>query len=514
MVTVDRLVNVLSTYGGRLCCCPLPRATALRSVAVHDPADPRPATGEVFLAVGAASAVEAVRWAARAQAAAVVLRDGGDIAEEVLDAARTAAVALIAVDPAVSWSQLSAVVFGLVLDGRESDAGRGPTDLFTLADSLAEEVGGPVTVEDRFSRVLAYSSRQIGADRARHETILGRRVPEGVRAAIARQGAFRHLDASDDPLFVRPSAAHGLHGRAVIAVRAGRELIGSIWVESEAPLTGPRAAALRAGATAAAQHMLRIRAGADLERRMESDCVIGLLEGSADTLGLLSRLGLASAPARVVALRAHGADSGHAAVLLAFERATLGFGWTRPGRSALSGSTVYTVLPGGGDVAKARAWIASVAEDLPAGVVVRAGIGGPAEPALLPASRSEADESLAVHALRDPAAPAVAYDEAWGAVLLERLRAAAAAGRTPARGPLHELRRCDAEQGTRHVPTLRAWLDAQGDVGAAAQRLGVHRNTVRYRMRQLAQVADLRLDDPEGRLALIIALAAQDPAAG
>lgn len=513
MVTVDRLVNVLSAYGGRLCCCPLPRATALRSVAVHDPADPRNAPGEVFLAVGADSAADAVRWAARAEAAAVVLR-GDAVAEDVLEAARAAGIALIAVDPVVSWSQLSAVVFGLVLDGRETDAGRGPTDLFTLADSLADEVGGPVTVEDRFSRVLAYSRLQFGADRARHETILGRRVPAGIRAAIADQGAFRHLDTSDEPLFVRPSAEHGLHGRGVIAVRAGRELIGSIWVESEAPLSGRRAAALRAGATAAAQHMLRIRAGADLERRMESDCVIRLLEGSADTLGLLSRLGLAPAEFRVLALRAHGADSGHAAVLLAFERATLGFGWTRPGRSALSGSTVYTILPDTGDIAKARAWIASVAEDLPAGVVVRAGIGGPAEPALLPAGRSEADESLAVHTLRDMEAPAVAYDEAWEEVLLERLRAAASAGRTPARGPLHELRRRDREQGTRYVSTLRAWLDSQGDVGAAAQCLGVHRNTVRYRMRQMAEIADLRLADPGRRLALIIALAAQGPTEG
>ena len=67
-------------------------------------------------------------------------------------------VAVMVVDPAVSWSELAAVVYGLVLEGRETESGRGPTDLFALADSLAEATGGAVTIEDRLSRVLAYSS--------------------------------------------------------------------------------------------------------------------------------------------------------------------------------------------------------------------------------------------------------------------------------------------------------------------------------------------------------------------
>ena len=41
---------------------------------------------------------------------------------------------------------------------------------------------------------------------------------------------------------------------------------------------------------------------------------------------------------------------------------------------------------------------------------------------------------------------------------------------------------------------------------AAAGRLAVHPNTVRYRMRKMAEVTALDLDDPDKRLALIIAL--------
>jgi hypothetical protein len=52
--------------------------------------------------------------------------------------------------------------------------------------------------------------------------------------------------------------------------------------------------------------------------------------------------------------------------------------------------------------------------------------------------------------------------------------------------------------------TLRTWLDAQGRVEPTAAALGVHPQTVRYRLRQLRELFDL--DDPERRLALALAL--------
>src|SRR5699024_2964950 len=132
-------------------------------------------------------------------------------------------------------------------------------DLFTVADSLARTVGAPVTVEDHHSRVLAYSSSQHGADRARTETILGRTVPVEIRDTLAAHGVFEHLATSDEPLFVPASEAVGLAGREVIAVRAGRTMLGSIWVEVSEPLGAQQRAALVSGTATAALHLLRIR---------------------------------------------------------------------------------------------------------------------------------------------------------------------------------------------------------------------------------------------------------------
>jgi DNA-binding PucR family transcriptional regulator len=78
----------------------------------------------------------------------------------------------------------------------------------------------------------------------------------------------------------------------------------------------------------------------------------------------------------------------------------------------------------------------------------------------------------------------------------------------PARGPVAELRRHDAAQSTQYVATLRAWLTAQGDLAQAGEALGVHENTVRYRLRKMAEVTTLDLDDPHKRLAMTIELAA------
>ncbi|WP_214416279.1 PucR family transcriptional regulator [Sphaerisporangium fuscum] len=507
MLKLDRLVNVLGGYGARLCCAVPSRDVELRSVVVHDPTDPRPATGDVFLSVGVESAADAVRLARSARAAAVLVRGKPPLDESALSDARDSGIAVLLVEPAVSWSQLFGVVYGLTLEGRETEAGRGPTDLFAFADTLATDIGSPVTIEDQMSRVLAYSRSQQSADPVRLETILGRRVPDAMHRLLESKGVFAHLTASDEPLFVEPAPEHGLRGRMVVAVRAGRELLGSIWVECERRLSDDQQIVLCDGARAVALYLLRSRVSADLERQVESDLVIQLLEGSADTPRVISRLGLPQGRFRVIALQAHIAEERHAAVLLAFERATTGFGWSRPGRSALFGNTLYTVLPCASDVTPARDWLASISGVLPRPVTVFAGIGGAAEAAQLPASRREADESLALRAARPGGAPAVVYDESWDEILLQRLRAAAASGRTPARGPVAELTRYDAERGTRYVPTLRAWLEAQGDLGTAAERLGVHPNTVRYRLRKMAEITNLQLDVPEKRLAMIIALA-------
>ncbi|KAA2254922.1 PucR family transcriptional regulator [Solihabitans fulvus] len=518
MVALDRLVDVLGSLGTHLSCAPRGREVELRGVALHDPAESTTAAhDDVLLGLGTGSASAAARLVGNTRAAAVVLHGHPPLDERVLAAARRSGAAVLLVDPEVPWSQLVNVAQTLVLGGQRQGCAEGPGDLFALADAIAAVVGGPVTIEDQQSRVLAYSYRQQDVDPVRVQTILGRRVPDEVRRVQDEHGVFGHLATSDEPLFV-PQLTEALGSRLVAAVRAGRELLGSVWVEVDGPVDPQRTAALVDGARTAALHLLRARASADLERQAEADLVISLLESTVGAPAVLTRLGLPTTDLRVIAVQAHAGEGEHGAALLAFERATAGFGWSRPGRSALFGNVLYTVVPCDEEAVQAMDWVRSLARELPAEATVLAGIGGCADAAGLPTSRLEADECLALQAAGSGfsgfsgfsgsgAGEPLVYDKAWAQVLLHRLAAAADTGRLPVRGPVADLLLHDGENGTQYAATLRAWLAAQGDVRQAAKELAVHPNTLRYRLTRMAEVTTVPLDDPDQRLAMAIALA-------
>jgi PucR C-terminal helix-turn-helix domain len=59
--------------------------------------------------------------------------------------------------------------------------------------------------------------------------------------------------------------------------------------------------------------------------------------------------------------------------------------------------------------------------------------------------------------------------------------------------------------------TLAAWLDEQGRLGQVAQRLDVHPQTARYRLSRLRELFGGRLDDPDERFWLALALRVGPP---
>jgi purine catabolism regulator len=71
-------------------------------------------------------------------------------------------------------------------------------------------------------------------------------------------------------------------------------------------------------------------------------------------------------------------------------------------------------------------------------------------------------------------------------------------------GPLESRERGDL------VASVRAWLAHHGQWDAAATTLGVHRHTLRYRMRRVEELLDRSLDDPDLRAELWVALAVRD----
>ncbi|MGX4692390.1 PucR family transcriptional regulator [Streptomyces sp. JNUCC 63] len=74
---------------------------------------------------------------------------------------------------------------------------------------------------------------------------------------------------------------------------------------------------------------------------------------------------------------------------------------------------------------------------------------------------------------------------------------------------LAPLAHCGPTHGRRLAETLLAWLETRGGAPEVAARLGVHPQTVRYRLRQIRELWGDEIDDPDRRFELELVLRAQ-----
>ncbi|WP_335938205.1 PucR family transcriptional regulator [Streptomyces sp. PTD5-9] len=141
---------------------------------------------------------------------------------------------------------------------------------------------------------------------------------------------------------------------------------------------------------------------------------------------------------------------------------------------------------------------------------VAVGLSAPAGPVAVSAAYRQAEQALSVARRRGRAL--VEHEELAAGSVLPLL--ADDAVRAFADGLLRALREHDAKGRGDLVASLRAWLSHHGQWDAAAADLGVHRHTLRYRMRRVEEILGRSLDDPDVRMELWLALkATSTPAA-
>ncbi|MEV8637856.1 PucR family transcriptional regulator [Streptosporangium sp. NPDC051023] len=130
------------------------------------------------------------------------------------------------------------------------------------------------------------------------------------------------------------------------------------------------------------------------------------------------------------------------------------------------------------------------------------GLGSPVGPGDLRTGLDQADRALA--SARRGAERVMRFADLAGQGLLSLLDPEATEAFSAALlAPLREYgSRADL------LESLRAYLACNGHWDAAAQRLGVHRHTLRYRMRRVAELLGRDLDDPAARAELWVALTA------
>ncbi|WP_371665529.1 helix-turn-helix domain-containing protein [Streptomyces sp. NBC_01241] len=525
-----------------------PRGTGVpvTDVVLHDPGEERDdddawaAPGAVLLAVGvevaSPDAIDVLRDAERAGAAAVVLRRGGRGPRTALvEAAGRGRTALLTRRPEQRWAEvLGQLRTALVHSAPAMCAGMNGTagvdsagtygaagtyglrlgDLSGLANTVADLVGGAITIEDPQSRVLAYSRMDHEPDPMRRLTILGQEVPRWRVVELRESGFFQALWGTDD--VVRRPADERSAERLAIAVRHGSEVLGSLWAAADGrPLAEDAVAALRTAARAAVPHLFHHRTWGRAAAGAREEAVHALLKGS---VRAAHDVGVAPGrPYAVLVAEAHDSEDSGAAFaagqrvldVLALRAAAY-----RPGCvTARSGRRLYVLVPAGdGEADPARALLATV-RSVPRSAVF-AGVGPVvADLSGLPASREAAE--LVVRVLRERAAtlPAVevvsavaGYAEVGADAALLRLLDGVEPLWESLAGPVHAMVEHDRVHGSQYGDSVAAHLDAFGDTSRAAQRLNVHPNTLRYRLRRARDLFGVDLADPTVRLLADIGL--------
>jgi PucR family transcriptional regulator, purine catabolism regulatory protein len=280
-------------------------------------------------------------------------------------------------------------------------------------------------------------------------------------------------------------------------------------------------------ATAIALELAKAQAVARTERRLVGDFLDALLEGELsgdETRRRLRFLGLGQSPAVAVLVAqaapsapAPAAQDGATEVLRRLVEDRLS---RKPGPYVASvHDDLVVALFEAGDPADARATAEAVAGAVLArGVAARFGLGTPAsDPTALRRTYQEARFALAAAATVETGAATpsrVASVEDLGSHRLLLALQEDAALEALSRGLLAPLRAYDQRQHGDLVASLRTFLEHNGNWEAAARALAVHRHTLRYRIRRVAELTGRDLESAADRVEFWLALQAADVLGG
>ncbi|MFD9223855.1 PucR family transcriptional regulator [Streptomyces sp. NPDC060064] len=295
---------------------------------------------------------------------------------------------------------------------------------------------------------------------------------------------------------------------------SGRRVRGALAVGTGAPLGTAERYAVHSAVALLTLSTERSRALQAAEQRLGAAVLRMLLSGQQDHARAVAGDlygGLLDAPFRLVIAEPAGEpDPASEHPLHAFAE-SLESAAARAGEAVLvvpdSDDRLVVLAADGGAVVAActSAYADKEAED--AEVVV--GLSAPTGPIAAAGAYKQSEQALSVARRRGRAL--VEHEELAAGSILPLL--ADDAVRAFADGMLRALYEHDATGRGDLVASLRAWLSRHGQWDAAAADLGVHRHTLRYRMRRVEEILGRSLDDPDVRMELWLALKTTSAAA-
>lgn len=475
-----------------------PPDVPVRDVIIHDPVTGA-GPGDLLLVIGTGTP-RIIEEAAECGVAAIVVRQDTTSRERLTEAAQQARIGLLALAPSIGWAQLTSQLRNAL-----ATSGGGLSlpehSLTGFANALADSIGGSVVLFSPQQDVLAASRLRPEDDQMRRQAILDQHGPSQYRVCLREKGVYRELWRGDRVVEVGPEPEFGAGRRLAIAIRAGEEILGSIWVaEGMNGLPAHAATTLRAAAVPAGRLLLRLRIEAQAQRFAES-VARQVLTGEADLASAAGWLDVdPELPCRVMSCVLVDESLGverRLADLLAMQLSAYrssAFPVVRRGRVDVLFCETHVPVKRLDDLVR------RAARALGHPILAAA---GSVSPTLAGASRSRTEADLVLRVLRSRPGQenrVLEFSDVRATAELFVLADLIAANPELRCGRITALLAHDRDHHTCYAETLSAYLDAFGDVVRAARTLNVHPNTLRYRLRRVAEICGLDLGDPDERL--------------
>jgi hypothetical protein len=368
-------------------------------------------------------------------------------------------------------------------------------DLQDVVDEVSRLLATPVVLEDRDFNLIVFAAHADEVDPIRQRTILHRRSSAEVQAWFEAFG----IGSSDRPVRTPADPERGTLARVCLPARWNGVTYGYLWALDEHRrldddlLERAMRQAARAGTVIAQRARTRQRLDAQVHDLLTGDR--DAAEAAAEEIDGLGALGR-DVPVCAVVLDLDAPRDPPPLNLWRLPRAVV---------AVAGGEDVVLLVPAASLDARA---VAREARLLYTGRLdpslhdaVVAGVGG-LRPDLAGAGASAKEARLAARVAH--AVPRLRPVAAWDELGVHRLLAC---------GPRRALR--DGVVDPAVVPllarpdlatTAAAYLDHAGNVQRAAAHLGIHRQTLYYRLQRIEELTGLDLDDGRDRLTLHLAL--------
>jgi len=366
-----------------------------------------------------------------------------------------------------------------------------------LARILCPLIGRSVTFEDPAGKLLAHCTIDDRADDVRRATLDGKQTPPRTMREFEASGLARRLRASEKPIRVPANPELAMAARVACPIRLSKELVGVVWiVEGDEPLSELDHRAAEYAALVAAIRIAHQRELALLEASLGHASVLSLLESEPDQT--------AAQEERVRLLGFDPQTPYRAAIVLLPEELPLDRdGYLRRDRIAqrvrdalrangaeqlvsVAANRVPFLLPDGIEIG---AIVRAFGDSQLSVVVGRAHRG-------VEGARASYREALSLVRYRNREM-VCEYDDVMVPRVISGDDEARRAFARDLLGPLRAQR-----AGAALAAAVLAFARSGFRMRETATALGIHPNTLRYRLTRAAEILKMRFEEPEVRFQL------------